>query len=161
VPPLRERVTELEPLVRTFVVSISSELERVAPRVSEGAMQMLKVHAWPGNIRELRNAVECAVLRCDGSSIEPKDLPAEIAHRTVSSSSLPAAGPSMPTARPVQTDSEAPAGLNPQQRAERERIVQALAACNGNQTRAAEYLGMPRRTLVAKLAALQVPRPRK
>jgi DNA-binding NtrC family response regulator len=160
VPPLRERVTEVEPLVRTFVASISSALERTAPRVSESAMQMLKAYAWPGNIRELRNAVECAVLRCDGSSIEPKDLPAEIAHRTASSSSLKAAGPSTPTAIPP-ADQEAPARLNPQQRAERERIVQALAACNGNQTRAAAYLGMPRRTLVAKLAAYDVPRPRK
>ena len=158
VPPLRERVTEVEPLVRTFVASISSALERIAPRVSEGAMQMLKAYAWPGNIRELRNAVECAVLRCDGSSIEPKDLPAEIAHRTMSSSSLKTAGPST---IPVPTDPEVLARLNPQQQAERERIVLALAACNGNQTRAAEYLGMPRRTLVAKLAAYDVPRPRK
>jgi two-component system, NtrC family, response regulator AtoC len=51
--------------------------------------------------------------------------------------------------------------LNPRQRAERDRIIQALKACNGNQTRAADYLGMPRRTLVTKLAAYDIPRPRK
>jgi DNA-binding NtrC family response regulator len=160
VPPLRERTTEIEPLVYAFVSSISSELERSTPRIADVAMQMIKAYAWPGNIRELRNAVECAVLRCNGATIEVTDLPAEVAHRKPSSSSEPA-GPSTLTVVPAATDPEIASRLTPQQQRERERIVQALTLCNGNQTRAAEYLGMPRRTLVAKLAAYDVPRPRK
>jgi two-component system response regulator AtoC len=153
-PPLRQRRTEIEPLVRRFVTEFSQQLGRPTPRLSEDALQLLLTYGWPGNIRELRNVVECAALRSDGELINVTDLPPE----------LTASGPqhierrtSPTTLAPPPIDGQ---GLTPIQRAERDRIVQALDACHGNQTRAAEVLDMPRRTLVAKLVVYGIPRPR-
>jgi DNA-binding NtrC family response regulator len=97
-------------------------------------------HAWPGNVRELRNVMERAVLVADGDQLTS-------AHVTIAAPATRAAA-----STPLADELDA---------MERQRIVDALAACNGNQTRAAELLGMPRRTLVKRLGQYGVPRPRK
>jgi transcriptional regulator with AAA-type ATPase domain len=139
VPPLRDRPSEIEPLARLFAESASHRLGRRAPELSEAAVAALKLHAWPGNVRELRNAIERAVALCPGSVVEPAHLtPLATAPApprvTVASALLPTS--------------------------ERERIERALSANGWNQSRAAEALGMPRRTLVRKIARLGFPRPR-
>ena len=165
VPPLRDRPSELEPLIDEFVSSFSAELERPPPAVAGPVLEMLRRYGWPGNIRELRSVLECAVLRSDGASLKPADLPDEIsepnrAPRAVAtpvpkaSTNDTAPGIAAPSVRQ-------PDGLTPSQRSERERIIHALAVFSGNQTRAAEYLCMPRRTLVTKLGVYDIPRPRK
>ena len=167
IPPLRDRPTEIELLVRAFLSSTAAELGGKLPTVSQAAMHLLQQYSWPGNIRELKNAVECAVLlSAEGGSIEPLHLPSEVAARpdTPTSGSM-APGPRHVTPVPASTSRRAPQSLPPAsdepERSERERIIAALAACSGNQTRAAEYLAMPRRTLVSKLTAYGLPRPRK
>jgi DNA-binding NtrC family response regulator len=145
VPPLRERLSEIEPLVDLFLTTIASELGRPKPTISRTAMLSLRQRRWPGNIRELKNAVECAVMLAGNGPIEPVHFPEE----------APRAAAAAATSGVVRRTADA--ATQP----ERERILAALAACNGNQTRAAEYLGMPRRTLVAKLVAYDIPRPRK
>ena len=101
----------------------------------------LESYSWPGNIRELKNVIERAVLLCEGSVLDTQYMPLERPSLT-ESQKLPASG-----ANPVQT--------------ERDRIIEALGACAGNQSRAAKMLGIPRRTFVSKLDAYKIPRPKK
>ena len=162
VPPLRERVLEIEPLAQAFLAAIAKELERPGLQLSAAALEQLQRYRWPGNVRELRNAIECAALLANDSLIEIAHLPPSIRESVRPAAIKPptsgvATGASLPD--PGET---LPPGLSDaRRRLEYERIVQALEACNGNQTRAAEHLSMPRRTLVAKLSAYGIPRPRK
>lgn len=74
-PPLRERASEIEPLARNFLARFAAQegLESV-PELSPQALASLESHDWPGNIRELENAIQRAVVFCSGSLIEPEDL---------------------------------------------------------------------------------------
>jgi len=153
VPALRERPAELDALLNHFLSAMTKELRRPRLALAEAARRALNAYEWPGNIRELRNVIESAALRATGECIEPDDLPRELlVHRPLDPSQRP-------SLRPHTGESQRE--LNARQQADRERILSALNACHGNQTRAAEYLGMPRRTLVAKLSAYGIPRPRK
>ena len=176
IPPLRERPAEIELLVHTFLSSMAVGLGSKPPTVSARAMQLLTQYHWPGNIRELKNAIECAVLLSTGSgSIEPLHLPPEVTSGSlppeVTSASPPPREQSTPPEHRSSTPAprsatrvtaqSPPAVSDEREQSERDRIVAALAAFSGNQTRAAEYLAMPRRTLVSKLTAYGLPRPRK
>jgi DNA-binding NtrC family response regulator len=97
-------------------------------------------------VRELRHAIEHALLLCEGQQIEPAHLPPEIGSEPQTAKD---ASPSAPSLR------------NEMEALERRRIVDALNQCGGNQTRAAELLGMPRRTLTDKLTQYGIPRPRR
>jgi DNA-binding NtrC family response regulator len=138
-------------LIAAFAAGIASELERPVPRFSVEALARLRRYSWPGNIRELRNVIECAVLLAGGSSVEEAHLPPHLTDEASTQAPVAAA----------YDESSLVSPLDSRKSAERERILSALQACNGNQSRAAERLGMPRRTLVAKLAAYDIPRPRK
>src|SRR5216684_2787079 len=161
------RVGALKPLpidVR-FVAATNRDLElEVSPEV----LALLQQYPWPGNIRELRNAIERAVLLCTGDRLELAHLPAEkmsshfAARRTLHAPASPP-GPPAPLAPPALRGAPlVPAELREQlAEAERQRIVEALSRCAGNQTEAAQALGISRRTLVKRLAAFNIPRPRK
>ena len=146
VPPLRERRSEILPLAETSVKRAARQMQlAVAPRLSGDAQASLLGHAWPGNVRELRNVIERAVLLCKAAVICGEDLALD----------------AMPSPERVLTDAaptELPPGLLD---SERDRIAHALAECGGNQSRAAESLGIPRRSFVRKLAELGLPRPRR
>jgi DNA-binding NtrC family response regulator len=147
VPPLRERPSEITQLAAHFAAESSRALGRTgAPVLSAAAQRALTQYAWPGNIRELRNVIERAVLMCDDTQLLPSHLPARLLQVAADRSS-----PGDPRA----------ALLGQMEQMERERIVAALAACDGNQTLAAEQLGISRRTLVARIAQFDLPRPRK
>ena len=136
-PPLRERVSEIEPLAHQFAGDVAEQLGRARPAFSADALSALTAYAWPGNIRELRNTIERAVLLCDGETISANDLPLD-----------------RMTARPVGAETDRPA-----QDPERGRILQALRDCAGNQTRAAKLLGISRRTLLHRLDTYGIERP--
>ncbi|HVX97432.1 MAG TPA: sigma 54-interacting transcriptional regulator [Polyangia bacterium] len=152
VPPLRERKAEIEPLARQFVAAMSAQLGRPAPRLHEATLELLLQHSWPGNVRELRNVLERAVLLCADDAILPEDLPAEL-QRADGETPIFAARDGAQAGAPESTAEPAVPG-------ERERIVAALDACAGNQTRASEMLKMPRRTLDKRLRQYDIPRPR-
>jgi transcriptional regulator with GAF, ATPase, and Fis domain len=144
VPPLRERLDELEGLAGLFLAEASAELKRGScPALSGEALRRLREHPWPGNVRELRHALHRAVALCDGAEIAPEHL--------LLDTPAPDTGPRPPAA---------PA-LEPRAAAERDRIREALERCAGNQTRAARLLGMSRTTLAARLTAYGFARPRK
>jgi len=147
--------------VMTFVAQTCRDQGRENLGVSQEAMECLLVYNWPGNIRELKNAVERAVVLCEGSVILPEHLPLE--------KMRPAPGGYMPLDK---TDAPgAPQGSrlamalppldDPEEAAERQRILDALEAHVWSQTRAAEALKISRRTLVSRLDRYGIPRPQK
>src|SRR5439155_7595877 len=122
--------------------------------VSPEALALLESYGWPGNIRELKNVMERAVVLCDGSEIGPAQLPIE---KMGSADETP---PEISAA--IRAAEGEPTGAKGDIRAlERQRIIEALAACAGNQSRAAKLLGMPRRTFISKLDLYGIPRPQK
>jgi transcriptional regulator with GAF, ATPase, and Fis domain len=145
VPPLRERKEELAPLAKSFSAAAAAQLARSPVALSPDALQAMSSYSWPGNIRELKNVIERAVLLADGA-IRPEHLPLD-KMKAVLLDATPA-----PLPRPV-TPKDASA--------ERDRIVAALAECGGNQTQAAQRLGISRRTLVHRLNEYALPRPKK
>jgi two-component system response regulator AtoC len=153
IPPLRERIGEIHRLAETFVQQICRELGRPEPTIPDSIMAVLEAYAWPGNIRELKNLMERAVLLCTGTVIETDNLPME---KLVTATSSP--GMTTVSAFPAEPSQPNGGGAPPD---ERQRIVDALAACAGNQSRAAKMLNIPRRTFVAKLDAYRIPRPKK
>src|SRR4029079_18655190 len=146
IPPLRSRLEEIRPLAETFLRQICRDLGREPPLLPQASVAHLESYGWPGNIRELKNVIERAVLLCEGPILEPQHMPLE---RPLSESQkLPASG--------TPGGAAAAAGNS-----ERDRIMEALAACAGNQSRAAKMMGMPRRTFVSRLDEYKIPRPKK
>jgi two-component system, NtrC family, response regulator AtoC len=143
-PPLRQRAGEIPSLAQ----SLLRELAPGAPlQLSEPAARALEAHAWPGNVRELKHVLERAAAFVDGSTIEVEHLPASIPR-----------GESAPSAAPTASAQPATSGdvRGSVRDFERERIVSALREAGGNRTRAAELLGLPRRTLVYKISKLRI-----
>jgi two-component system response regulator AtoC len=112
------------------------------------AIERLTRHRWPGNIRELKNVMDRAVLLAQGSAIDASDLPIEFDDEFETSTDISAPGPSGHLRKEVEEF-------------ERQRIIRALDPCGGNQTKAARVLGISRRTLLTRLDEYDVPRPRK
>jgi Nif-specific regulatory protein len=138
-PPLRERREDIPLLVEYFVERMSRELGVACPRVSPEAMERMKAYRWPGNIREMRNVMERAVLLCDSGEIGPGQLPREIAGEP----------------RPSPEDAP-PSSLENYEKA---IIVRALEETQWNQTRAAQVLGISRDNLRYRLRKYQIVRP--
>ena len=169
VPPLRERRSEIAALAQFFLSRAATQIgARIAPRLTPEALDRLLAHSWPGNVRELRNEIDRAAVLCTGPLVGAGDLRLESI--VVPSMSWIPPSPNSGTEPPGRTstaDAIGAAGLNAASAAcslvarEHARIVEALGCANGNQTRAARALGMPRRTFVAKLTLYGVPRPRK
>lgn len=158
VPPLRERPLEIIPLAEVFLARAAQRMNlSPAPRLTEDAEACLLAHAWPGNVRELRNAIERAVLLCSEAVIGPADLALQrFSNRGTNESALSTVSVTIAPPAPDARELSGAVDLG----IERERIMQALLECGGNQSRAAKFLGMPRRTLVRKIAQLGLPRPR-
>jgi DNA-binding NtrC family response regulator len=142
VPPLRERTDELPALATAFIARACADLGRTTvPELSDGALHLFQRYRWPGNVRELRNFIERAVLVVDGGALRPEHFPLG----------------QMAATLPVQRLGAGPSSDG----SERERIMTVMAACGGNQSRAAKQLGIARSTLVARLDEYGVTRPRK
>jgi two-component system response regulator AtoC len=167
IPPLRERRSEIGELARGFLAQACQDINRPPISVSPEAMALLMAYAWPGNIRELKNVMERAVVLCDGMEILPDHLPLEkmqVPTDPVSSTSGAGVAADAESEAAALAPSGAVGSNTPNDGAksvERQRIIDALAACAGNQSRAAKLLGMPRRTFVSKLDLYGIPRPQK
>jgi two-component system, NtrC family, response regulator AtoC len=154
IPPLRERVSEIGDLAMTFLRQACADTGRPVPTISAEVVQVLEAYSWPGNIRELKNVMERALVLCE-REIGPEHLPLEkLTYEARLYDSVSKAADTLPGPAPRSLFEEL-------RRDERERMLAALQACGGNQTRAAESLGMPRRTFVSKLDRYGLPRPRK
>jgi two-component system, NtrC family, response regulator AtoC len=157
IPPLRERLDELEALARHFTAAAA---RGPAPDLAPEALARLRAHAWPGNVRELRNVIERAVLLCGEGPISADHLPAilgaspmEIAPRGATS----VGGLLEAPIRETTLDLTRTGSFKEQVRAlERERMRAALKAAGGVQVRAAELMGMPLRTFKYKLKVYEL-----
>ena len=155
IPPLRTRLPELPGLARSFVAAACRAAGRPELPIADRTFGLLRSHPWPGNIRELRKMLERAVLLCGDAEIAPEHLffdsverPSSIARRSVPPPAVPHS----------VVQSELRSELD---RLERQRVLEALQETEGNQRKAAELLGISRRTLLNKLDLFGLPRPRK
>jgi DNA-binding NtrC family response regulator len=136
VPPLRERTDEIEPLAREFAQAACRALGKPEVTLAPNAVRLLAAQPYPGNIRELKSLVERATAFATGGVLDVATI--ELA--------LEASASAKTSAPPENLREEL-------ETLERQRILQALEECHGNQTKAAMLLGMPRRTLVTRLAS--------
>ena len=127
-PPLRDRLEEVEPLVRLFLQAKGKN-----QRLSPAAASMLRSYGWPGNIRELQNAIERSALLSGSNIILPEHFPPAIRE--------------LQSCPPENTIRE----LTTLRQSELSTIQQALNQTNGNRTKAAQILGISRRTLIYKI----------
>jgi transcriptional regulator with PAS, ATPase and Fis domain len=154
IPPLRQRVAEIDSLSNAFLAAASVRASRAAPpSLSPSARGALLAHSWPGNVRELRNVIERAVLVCSGATISVDHLPIELTAKITA--------PATPASMHPKTIHHLAALREELDAAERERITDALEACGGHPTRAATLLGISHDTLLARLGALGMPAPKK
>jgi len=152
IPPLRERLREIEPLANAFVLRAAREIGRAeTPVLSPEALHLLRAYPWPGNGRELRNFVERAVLLADGAVLTAEHFPVAEMAAALPLHALPRVAEDAVNEPPRSAEGER----------EREHILRVLQECAGNQSRAAKVLGIARSTLVARLDSYGVPRPRK
>ncbi|HHN45922.1 MAG TPA: sigma-54-dependent Fis family transcriptional regulator [Planctomycetes bacterium] len=142
VPPLRERAEDVLELAEHFLASRRDE--KLIRGFTPEAVAALEAYAWPGNARELENAVERAAALSTGTIIDIPDLPRQLAelHR------LPAAAPADPASR---TDTAAGAPLLTLKETERITVMRSMALTGGDKSRAARILGINRATLYRKL----------
>jgi two-component system response regulator AtoC len=138
VPPLRERREQISQIAGELLVKACAEARRPAMPLTKEALARLESYDWPGNVRELKNAIDRAVLLSQGDTLDPMALPAGDAGDDAAGARL----------------------RNDLAAFERQRIVEALEKCAGNQTKAAQLLGISRRTLVSRLGEYNLPRPR-
>lgn len=151
-PSLRERPGDVVPLARFFVNEASSRFGRQGVVISPAAQAQLRAYSWPGNIRELENVMQRALILCAGASIEADNLylPRPGGGRNV----LPVAAveAEKPAVAHVAEDrSGDPKGAVDMKTLERQHILETLEAVNGSRKNAAERLGMSERTLRYKL----------
>ncbi|HMP89282.1 MAG TPA: sigma-54 dependent transcriptional regulator [Kiritimatiellia bacterium] len=137
IPPLRERREDIPLLIQHFLQASARENGREIEGLTPDAMQAMTDYHWPGNIRELRNAVERMVVLSRSNRISLRDIPSEIRTQHPGDAS------------PGQFDDRgSPLSIDA---AERNLIIKALKSCGDNRTKAARQLGISRRTLHRKL----------
>ncbi|MFT3926442.1 MAG: sigma-54 dependent transcriptional regulator [Myxococcales bacterium] len=146
VPPLRERQEEIRPLAELFLEEARERWTAPAKVFSAEALDALDEFDWPGNVRQLRNAVERAAVACEGSLIQLEDLPEYLHHRS------PAAAIEAMAAAPANDSQD---DLRQRVRQfEAEIVREALQRSGGDQAQAARLLGIPRRTFSNRLRVL-------
>jgi len=131
-PPLRERSEDIPLLARHFLEQYREKNRKNIRGIEPGAMERLTGHGWPGNIRELENTIERAVILCPGETITVHELPAALRNSSGAPGAVPLPGTTLKAM-------------------ERQLILATLEETEGNRTRAAELLGITRQTLQNKL----------
>ncbi|MEK8015627.1 MAG: sigma-54 dependent transcriptional regulator [Candidatus Parabeggiatoa sp.] len=137
-PPLRQRLDDLEQLLHTFTEQLAQQHELPPPRYSKATVKQLRHYHWPGNIRELRNFCERMVILFSKQTIETKDLPREFRSQKTA------------LFQQIEGFTLPDTGLNLQS-LEIQMIRQALQKTYGNRTQAARLLGLTRDTLLYRL----------
>ncbi|MBM4278925.1 MAG: sigma-54-dependent Fis family transcriptional regulator [Deltaproteobacteria bacterium] len=135
IPPLRERGDDILLLTRFFTNKFAEELGKPALRFSDNALQVLKNYHWPGNVRELENVIQRLIVMTDGDLIEVPDLPSLMRFSALRENDFNR------TLAEVEFD----------------YIQNVLTNVNGNKTRAAEILGIDRKTLRDKINKMKKP----
>ena len=133
-PPLRERTEDIPLLIDAFLAFFAAREHKPLPTMDEECRELLKGHPWPGNVRQLRNVIERALIVCQSSTITTADLPQEL-----------------------RTTGQGDSGWfrvrmgSSLEEVERELIIRTIEYAGGNKTRAAEILGVAPKTLYNRL----------
>ncbi len=138
-PPLRERREDIPPLIEHFTHRASRNLGVPTPKVTNATTAIMTSHSWPGNIRELQNIIERAVLLCDGGEILPVHLPPEISGLV---------------AETIQAEGDSSLWGY-----ERAMIIKALTESDWNQSKAARALGISRDNLRYRVKKYKIEKP--
>ena len=133
-PPLRERRDDIILLASAFLKRFAAQANRDIRGFTQPAVDRLTEFEWPGNVRQLQNEIQRAVLLCEGTEIDAADL-------------------SITTSKPIEHTEETDTGYTLLESVERNVIVQTLKAVSGNKLEAAKRLGIGRQTLYNKLKA--------
>lgn len=144
-PPLRERREDIIPLSKHFLKRFSLKMGKSPITLSREVEKQLLMHKWDGNIRELQNVIERAVILCKGSAILPEHLPTSISKDSCSTDNIK----SQAAVNPVQFDIP-PHGLSLDD-LEKQLVTQALEKSKNNKTKAAKLLGLTRGTFRYRL----------
>jgi DNA-binding NtrC family response regulator len=137
-PPLREHKEDLPQLVEALLNDMNEKHGRKVGGVSDSVLQTFHSYNWPGNVREVRNTLERAVIVCEGGLVEPRHLPPNFGSGGLKVTATDGAGIRLEVGTTVE-------------QAEKLLILKTLAATNNNKTRAAEILGISLKTLHNKL----------
>ena len=146
VPPLRQRIEDIPELAHHFLEQYAAKLGKPVRLLDDDALVALKSYPWPGNVRQLENVIERAVVVADGAFIGLDGLPAEIRNPP-----LPDEGPSIDDMSLPELAEVFHADRDERERRQREQLVRALAAAGGNKAIAARALGLARSTLLSRL----------
>jgi DNA-binding NtrC family response regulator len=142
VPPLRERIADIIPLMHQFVAYASARHGTKPPRLTRATVAALRAYDWPGNIRELRNTMELLCLMREGKQARLRDLPDGIAPLAASSKPDAASGPTKKGSELLEVRLDQPLEETI------DRVLRAaLALEHGNRSRAARRLGLSLRTM--------------
>lgn len=150
-PALKDRPGDIALLVSRFIKEFSAKNGISIKGIDAAAMKALENYSWPGNVRQLRNAIERMVVLSDGSRLTVDDIPDEVIDRSTTFNTGNPAEPHVPA--PVVSAHAPGAAPAPSSLADTEKtaILKALEECGNNKTKAAEKLGISRRTLHRKL----------
>jgi two-component system response regulator AtoC len=154
VPPLRERVEEIEPLAERFLAKVASEWGNGARRLSREARAMIRAYRWPGNVRQLKNVMERAAVVASGAEIGLEDLPDTLGAAKDHELVVPSPRAAVATFGGIHEEDASAFYVDRVAAFEVKLIREALAKTGGNQTKAAALLRIPRRTLTNKIHAL-------
>ena len=146
VPPLRERREDVPLLAQAFLDELSADTDKSVHRISPEAIEVLMRYSWPGNIRELHNAIERSLLSCKGDTIAAQDLPHTILRST---GAVPVADSCLDNMGSNDLDVWL-------ESVERRAILQALEQSGGVQAQAARRLGISERSLWHRIKKLKI-----
>lgn len=139
IPPLRERAEDIPLLVEFFLSKYRTELKTSLKSMSNEALEMLVNYSWKGNVRELENTIERAIILCDGKVIMPEHISLSAVPFEAGMKRLPMDGTLEDTAKEALRIAES------------QRIIKALKETKGNKSRAAEILQVSYKTLLTKI----------
>lgn len=146
VPQLRDRMEDVPLLAGFFIEKHCSDMKKNVKRISEGAMSVLMGYEWKGNVRELENTIERAVILCDGEEILPEHL-----------NLVPVSGSPAPAGTATELSGTLDgASKTASRRAETAMIREALKTTGGNKTKAAALLNVSYKTLLTKIKDYEI-----
>lgn len=143
-PPLRERVEDIPPLIRNFIAKFSKDMDKTISGVSPEALSLLLKYSWPGNVRELENALERAMILAEQDTLLAENFPAELSR---TSSSLQNSNHSVYDGYSLK---------EAQRELEKRIIPKALMATGGNRTKASQLLEISHPSLLTKIKAYHI-----
>jgi serine/threonine-protein kinase PknK len=136
-PPLRERTDDIPLLCDHLLAVIGTQMKTEKKKITRAAMRRLVEYSWPGNVRQLEHALMNAAVLADRDVLDEGDFALE--------------APAVRSAPPPAAEAALPRSEEDRQARERRRMLEALESCNWNKSRAAELMGMPRRTFYRRL----------